>query len=249
VEKALILQKSEISTVPAGLLEACDAVYMGSDFCVNLLPSVRDIHRTVQRHGRNIVLATPVVTGEGVAKILDLVGKKAAGSRIAEVIVNDWGLLYALRTRGVPVSLGRLLAQQLQRYPQELLAGFCRKYHVRAIEMDDLEFMHNIPENIKVHFHYPLRFLCFTRFCPHEKNICSACRGSCTRKAVSLYAPSVQKDFYLIANAYFELRKAPYDFFGISRIIAPLGFFKDLDRFQRDPRKGDWGGSGREAGA
>ncbi len=231
MEKALILQKTDISNIKATRLEKCDAVYLGNDFCANLLPSLQDVNCIRKRFDGKIVLSTPILTGDGLEKILRFIETKTGASQIAEVVVNDWGLLYALRKKAIPVSLGRLLALQLQEVPQELLKDFFSDYRISAVEMDDLKFITHVPEAVKVRYHYPLRFLSMAKFCPHVKKISSNCARPCLQKVIPLFAPSYKKNIYLHANAYFELREAPCWHERISRVISFPSFLGRWEGF------------------
>lgn len=219
MEKALLIQPLDILKIHADLLQKFDAIYLGNDFCQHLMPSAKDVNYIRKRWDKKIVLTTPILTGNDVEKTLRFINKMAAGAQITEVIVNDWGMLYALRDAAVHVSLGRLLFFQLKKYHKEFLTDFFKKYRVRTVETDDPKFIRNIPENIKISFHYPLRLLSFSRFCPHIKNITLSCRRICQNKIVPLYSPSAKKFFYLNDNAYFELDQRIFNCARVSRTV------------------------------
>jgi hypothetical protein len=91
-------------------------VYLGNEFCENLIPSRRELLRALGRleeRRLDASLATPMPSDCGIERVARLCEVLPAGT---EVIVNDWGVLRFLRMRFpdlVPVA-GRLLARQMK---------------------------------------------------------------------------------------------------------------------------------------
>jgi hypothetical protein len=91
-------------------------VYLGNEFCENLILSRRELLRALaglEERGLEASLATPMPSDGGIERLARLFEVLPAGT---EVIVNDWGVLRLLRKRFpdlVPVA-GRLLARQMK---------------------------------------------------------------------------------------------------------------------------------------
>jgi len=92
-------------------------LYFGQEFCERLLPTRSQLDEMQERArelGLAFTLVTPYVTEEGLEQVEALVGHLSGCDSRAEVVVNDWGVLYWLRETHpdlVPV-LGRLLTKQ-----------------------------------------------------------------------------------------------------------------------------------------
>ncbi|MBF0331953.1 MAG: hypothetical protein HQL17_08485 [Candidatus Omnitrophica bacterium] len=220
MEKALLLQRSDILKAKRDSLSKYDAVYIGSDFCPHLMPSVKEVQHLRKVFDKKIVLATPVLTTQGVAGILRFIRRRSIVSLIDEMVVNDWGLLHKINSIKINVSVGLLMMYQLQRLSKEQLSDFFAQYRVKAIELDEIKYIENIPANTKISLHYPLRFLCFARFCPHVKKIPSSCRQACYGKTIALKASHGMGKVYLIANAYFIKNKERLDRARLSRLVT-----------------------------
>lgn len=91
-------------------------LYTGHEFCERLLPSARELARTLAaaaEHSLEPTLLTPYVTEHGLRRVRALLGVLQADAPGAEVVFNDWGVLRVLE-RGFPglrPVLGRLLTK------------------------------------------------------------------------------------------------------------------------------------------
>jgi hypothetical protein len=104
VEVARVVQRArDVGAAP------CSRVYLGPEFCDALLPSpgvLAEVLAEAADRGRAVTLVTPVCSDEGFRRSLELLDAFPSG---AEVVVNDWGLLAAVRDRGQVPVLGRAL--------------------------------------------------------------------------------------------------------------------------------------------
>jgi hypothetical protein len=103
-------------------------LYTGHEFCERLLPSPRELARTIERaaeRGLDLTLLTPYVTEQGLRRVralLEVLDAKAPG---AEVVFNDWGVLRVLSRElpGLRPVLGRLLTKMKRGPRLASLAG------------------------------------------------------------------------------------------------------------------------------
>jgi len=94
--------------------EHVERVYVGDEFCVHRMPdpaALEAITRSANGNGWRVTLLTPPVTDEGMercSRLFRLLETQIPGT---EVVVNDWGLLGALRENhpSLTVAAGRLL--------------------------------------------------------------------------------------------------------------------------------------------
>ncbi len=113
MEKALLVNGPNQVKRAAGF----DRIYFGSEFCQNRIPPIGVFGRiaaetALQKKG--LTLLTPYVTDSGMERIEKLLCYLDKARPGAEVVFNDWGVFYLIKTRFknvVPV-LGRLLTKQ-----------------------------------------------------------------------------------------------------------------------------------------
>ncbi|MEW6439383.1 MAG: hypothetical protein AB1640_00460 [bacterium] len=117
-------------------------VYVGDEFCLNRLPSLRELNRFLEeaKAGKwKLTILTPPLTDEGLDTCAPLFERLERGDPATEVVVNDWGLLVYLKTRypDFRLAAGRLLNKgfkdprlpepnkfsQLSREAEDLLKG------------------------------------------------------------------------------------------------------------------------------
>jgi hypothetical protein len=172
-----------------------DRLYLGSEFCVFRLPDageLREAHAAAAGRGVGFSLVTPFLDEPGLARVLALT-RALPQDAATEVIVNDLGLLEALREcgwRGTLVA-GRLLTRQ-RRGPGfqsfgavppgaaaalqgsaldapafvELLVA---TYGVRRFELDDLVqgfTVPDLPAGVSLSLYRPYLLVTATRNCP-----------------------------------------------------------------------------------
>lgn len=94
-------------------------LYFGCEFCERRIPSLTDLQRAIAmaaEHGLDFTLVTPYVDEDGLRQVEALLALLAECCPEAEVLVNDFGVLHALRSGGYrfPVVLGRLMNRMIR---------------------------------------------------------------------------------------------------------------------------------------
>ncbi len=184
----------------AGRLDGFERVYLGSEFCQRLLPSIPDLDYAIglcSERDTGFTLNTPYLTQTGLEQAvasLEFLASKLPG---AEVVFNDWGILDRIIDLGLSPVLGRLLHKQKrgpeimnleQQYPPALWEEmkksglneesllFLTGSKVRRAEMDILPqgISTELPSAFEGKFsfslHYPYAFVATTRLC-YQANI------------------------------------------------------------------------------
>ena len=89
--------------------------------------------------------------------------------------------------------------------PMAYIKDFIKRYSVKRVETDSRELFKKYAENtkVKLSFHYPLRLMSMTRFCPFMGGIATTCKAPCGDGLLSL--KTLQLDFAVFSkgNAYF----------------------------------------------
>lgn len=195
--------------MPAGF----GAAVIGSEFCAGLLPSAAEAEAVMGAFGGKLLLATPLLTDDGLARTRAILGRLIRRGRDTEVIANDLGLLEVLRSsfRGkVKISCGRLLANRVKLMPEAFARDFVARYAIGMFEADDPAVMRRLkPYGLGFSWHYPLRYATITRFCPWENRWASSCSRSCAGKTMPLKSPRVPKTLWLSGCAYFIKGQGP----------------------------------------
>jgi len=170
-----------------------DRLYFGHEFCQRRLPSAADVRRAAAfaaEREAGFTLVTPFVTNAGLKRVRELADAVCAGPHPAELVVNDWGVLRAVRAAhpGAPLILGRLLTKQkrgprLLRIAERLppaardhfrrcnadtprLTAFLREQGIVRIELDNLlQGMRRPGEALPASLHYPYGYISTTRLC------------------------------------------------------------------------------------
>ncbi len=98
----------------AGEDPVIDRWYIGDEFCASRLPSVQvaaEFARRADVAGVALTLLTPPVTDDQIDSLVPVLARLAGASVPVEVTVNDWGLLFFLKSwfPDLPLALGRLL--------------------------------------------------------------------------------------------------------------------------------------------
>jgi len=91
-------------------------LYLGSEFCEQLLPSVHTLKAGLcraQESGLKCVLLTPIASPQCIRSLADLLPLLPDG---AEIIVNDWGVAYFIREHfpALRAIAGRILCRMIK---------------------------------------------------------------------------------------------------------------------------------------
>lgn len=222
MENAISLSVTELPGLKPAALRGYDRVYLGSEFCQNLLPPAAAFRALAGTFGGPLTLVTPLLSDSGLDAAAALV-KAAAPAKGAplEVVVNDWGLLRLLRkNRRVRPVLGRLLMWEIGGMDKRFLNAFCREYRAAGVETDNAEVLAGLSGyDGPVHFHYPYRFKSVTRFCSYIRAFNSApCSLQCGSAFIRLSHKAIPEPIYLRGNAYFIPNK-PLKHPAITRLV------------------------------
>lgn len=209
MEKTISLTPSDLRVVDAARLKGYDAVYLGSEFCQNLVPSAADYEKLRAMFPGPVVTMTSLLTESGLAKASEFVSTCLSKQKSFEIVVNDWGFLSFLKKKckkkAKPI-LGRLIMWEIARMDKKFLNSFCAEYGIESVEtdcQDVLDFLDGYGG--RINFNFPFRFRSVTRFCPVIKNFNShACAGACKGAPAKLTNPEVLGEpLYMRGNAYF----------------------------------------------
>lgn len=205
-EKALALSGPAFRRAKPAALKGYGALYLGDEFCQNLLPSAEDLGLALDAFNGRAVLVTPLLTDEVFDGVETLIRRFSSARRRLEVVVNDLGLLHTLRTaypRRVMVSLGRVLGHRVKVMPPGFARDFMKKHRVTRIETDDRALLPRFDNfGLKLSFHTPFRYLSVTRFCPWERHWPGPCALSCLGKVRRLDHPRLPSQLILKGQAY-----------------------------------------------
>ena len=224
MERTISLTPSDLNLVTAARLKDCDAVYLGSEFCQNKLPSPADFRKLRSLFPGRVVTMTAMLSDTGLQKAAELAAGFLSKQKSFEIVVNDWGLLALLNKKypgkAKPI-LGRLLMWEIGRMEKKFLNYFCKTYAIEAVETDCSEVMEKLKGyKGRVHFNYPFRFRSVTRFCPLLRKFNSSpCAGACKGAPVKLTNPKVlDEPLYMRGNAYFTPNR-PLKHKSIARLV------------------------------
>ena len=148
------LLPSEIKKKVGGSENKVNYLYLGDEFCVNLLPDIHDmktLNNMIPDSDLHFTLVTPPLTDQELNDLLPVADRFFSQFNQPECVVNDWGFLEYTRNNypDVKISAGRLLNKAFKdprkldsgRPPQadssrlEDLFGSCTFEHPDAPEM------------------------------------------------------------------------------------------------------------------
>lgn len=189
-------------------------VYLGSEFCENLLPKPAQFRKAAAPPGRRVVLVTPFLTEPSLKAVERLIQSRPAGSGRLELVANDLGLvrLAAKKYRGrVALSLGRVLAGLLRNSPDDFIERFIAEHGVERVEADRPDIAARWARfGLPVSFHAPYAAAGLTRFCPWERRWTGGrCRFSCRRGPRALKSRLLPEPLYLSTAGYFTAGEKP----------------------------------------
>ncbi|NLB35125.1 MAG: hypothetical protein GX817_04835 [Elusimicrobia bacterium] len=234
MEKAYRIEN--ISELKGFQAEDYSRIYYGSEFCQHLLPELSELSQVVdfaKKTKIGLSLLTPYLTNRGIDKVLKLmellIEEEKELDQTFEIIINDYGLIHALREQKKPLKVvGRLLSWQKRAIRPYLkdenfdpdLSNFntyspdyiklLKSYGINRIEFDNTFW--GLPENLKeyglgVSVYVPYVFIAFTspRFCLHGNNVwTSDCLAACRGKPpIIMKSPRMPLPLIMKGNAQF----------------------------------------------
>ena len=99
MEKALALNPPELRRTGAAGLKGFGLLYLGDEFCEQLLPAADDLERAEKLFSGRTVLVTPLLSDAAIDRAERLLRAFSSAKKRLEVVVNDLGLLHLLRAR------------------------------------------------------------------------------------------------------------------------------------------------------
>lgn len=220
IQKAAIISSNDFNYKQ--LKRRYDIVYVGSEFCQNLLPSEEQIREVVGLEFKKIVIFIPFLTQPKFKECVQLITKVAKKySGIIEVSTSDFGILTFLNRKfpQIPKNISRPLSFEFVRMKDEILKETVRNLKINAIETDEEIFIKKLIDNdIKVHFHVKFAFVAMQRHCAFRGEITSNCNRLCVSKEMKLTIPEARYVIITRNNVYLK-KIQPKSYRGISRLI------------------------------
>ena len=205
-----------------------DWIYLGSEFCPNLLPSAAEFSRALAAYPGRIALATPFLTDRGLSRVAELLRRVPAGAGLP-LIVNDAGLLSLAAARfaaRVELAAGRILADILAASPDAYLARYFAEHGVRRVETDSPQTLARYARfpALACTRHVPRAYAAVTRFCPWEREwVGRACGRSCEGKIRRLESRRLPRALALSGCGYFTEAQPRLDDRRIDRVVRHPG--------------------------
>lgn len=206
LEKAI--QITPYDRISDDKLKKFDRVYIGSNFCSNLIPKISDIIRLKDLGVKNITISTPFLTDKDFNKIIKLIKESLKIISKIEISANDIGLIDKIKnTKGLDILLARPVSHDWLRMNPKSLKKFLKRFGIKYVETDE-EYIAKRFKDTKINFsfHYPFEYLSMSRICPFERKINDAlCEYRCLNKNIVELKETGRKDvIYLKNNAYFK---------------------------------------------
>lgn len=227
-EKALLMSAPALRAAEGRAFRGAAVLYLGDEFCQNLMPSAADFREALRKFPGRVVLVTPLLTDAAFDSVEEIIREHASPRRRLEVVVNDLGLLHVIRKSyadRVLVSLGRVLGHRVKVMPRRFMAGFLKKHGVRRFEVDDPALLKRFAApRPKFSFHYPFRYVSVTRFCPWEYHWPAPCRFPCEGRERRLEHKRLPTPLILKGSAYGVRTGRPPRAPGVDRVVyEPAG--------------------------
>ena len=232
MEQALALTPFEAARTGADSLSRFDLLYLGSEFCQNLLPSAGDVVRLEKKSGKRVAVVTPFCNESGLASVEKMAAAVLRERPSLEVVANDMGVIAKLSAKWkqrVKISLGRVLVSGAAGKWFDLnipsLQFLYANFPVCGVETDSVRCLTPIraARKINISYHLPLRYLAFTRYCPFARENTGRCGHKCEDRFQLLKNPNLACP-HIIArnNAYFMPGEKP-PLRNIDRIVLAGG--------------------------
>lgn len=172
-------------------------LYYGIEFCQHQIPSLEELKTALRFAGENslaFTFVTPYVAELGLKRLEPLFKHLQENAPETEIVINDWGVLFWLRTEfpfknlilgRIPTKMKRdpRIHYHMSKMPQEALLNFqdcslsvphLRKFliemGIRRLEFDDL--LHGLhlslseePAMMTNSLYYPIGYITTTRLC------------------------------------------------------------------------------------
>ena len=207
MQTAIILNGRILPEKYSGLKS--DLLYLGSEFCQNLLPGPAQFGRALETFKKPVILATPFLTDSSFPDIEAIIRKYGTRKNKLEIVANDLGLIHLVTEKyaaKVRVSLGRVLGDFLKSAPDAFLEKFLAANGITRIEADSAELLarYSAFKGLSFSSHFPYAHVSVTRYCPWEEHWTGEkCGHACLGKSKELASARLRLPLRLISCGYF----------------------------------------------
>jgi len=207
MEKALALNRHEWRKVRPAAFKGFSLLYLGDEFCGQLLPELADFKRAAGIFPGRTILLTPLLTDPEIDAIERIIRDCSSPKNRIEIVVNDLGLLDLIRERyagRVRVTLGRIFGHWIKVMPPVFARKFIKTNGVARIDIDDPSLPGRFSHfpGLKLSFRSPFRYLSATRFCPWERHWPGPCAASCQGRMTQIRHSRLPQTLLLKGSAY-----------------------------------------------
>jgi len=233
VEEALFI------TEPIDLVDLPDRykrIYFGNEFCQRLIPADKELNQVLDitlSKGLQFTFVTGFVTDAALDYLKDLLAIISGRDPKAEVVINDWGMLNAVKEHNLTPVIGRLLTKQKRdprmvnlprRLPQKAVecskASGISQYLIRFLKDNSVERLEidNLPQSIRISdyvkagithlsMYFPFNYVTTSRQCLFDNGYC---QKKCRHNTIILKHRTMPLPLQLKGNTIFvENRQMP----------------------------------------
>ena len=201
-----------------------DLVYLGSEFCPNLLPRPADFSRAVKVFKKSVVLVTPFLTDRHFGDIEKIIKAHSGGDKL-EIVANDLGLIHLVRKKHASrarISLGRILGDMLKSSSAAFMTRVLSGNGIKRVEADSRDLAARCGQfgGVSCTYHIPYSYMAVTRFCPWEKQwVQKKCGYTCQAGGKKLTSRLIPRPLLLMNCGYFTDGGKPVKNGNIDRIV------------------------------
>ena len=118
MEKSILITSSSKLHYIKKEPSAYQRIYYGSEFCVNRVPTAKELESFLlfcEKYNKEFTLVTPYLTEKGIEKVKVLLNFLDEKQVYPEILISDWGMLNYIPEKfgnKFPLILGRITAKQ-----------------------------------------------------------------------------------------------------------------------------------------
>ena len=133
MEKAIAM--NPFDKIEKRKLKKFDRVYIGSNFCQNLLPKIKKIEELYESGISKITLMTPLLTDSYLLKTMNLIENALKLKPELEVSANDLGVIDLIKgIKEIKILLARPVSHEFIRMNLNDLEGLIKDLNIKMIE-------------------------------------------------------------------------------------------------------------------
>lgn len=206
IPKALIYPNNKYSSIED--IKNYDIIYLGSEFCQNLMPTEYEIIKSLNCGFKKIVLFVPFLTQEHFkkySKFIKLVLEKF--NEKIEISTSDLGIIDYMNRKfpSAVKNISRPLSIEFVRMKDEILKKIMKELKINAVETDEKIFANKLIScGIKFHIHTSYGFVALQRHCLFIKKISDNCLNICLNQEIKLKVPYSKHFTYARNNVYLK---------------------------------------------